>query len=237
MDRETRSLVESMTLIGVLCLPLAGASYLAAATQPGPAPVPAAEALARLKKGNERFVRGRHLRVNMLAQRRVLVQQGQHPYAVVLSCSDSRVPPELLFDESLGQLFVVRVAGNVADPATVGSLEYAAEHLRVRLLLVLGHDECGAVKAAAAHEQPDSQVWSIIERIMPAVEAAESRGMNPPDTLAAAIQGNVGLQLRAALSQSPTLQELARDGVLEARGGIYRLRTGKVEFLEAAGTQ
>ncbi|MFY9570851.1 MAG: carbonic anhydrase, partial [Blastocatellia bacterium] len=126
-----------------------------------------ADPLARLLNGNARFVRGVRRPANYKRERRALTKV-QHPYAIVLSCSDSRVPPEIVFDESLGKLFVVRVAGNVVDPVTLGSIEYAAEHLHSKLLFVLGHESCGAVRATIDGGHSSPGIEAIVDRIKPA---------------------------------------------------------------------
>src|SRR5207253_8806048 len=116
--------------------------------QPGQPAVAPAEAIAKLKEGNGRYASGRLQRSGQRTERRAELTKDQHPFAVIVSCSDSRVPPEIVFDQGLGDLFVVRVAGNVIDDHSLGSIEYAVDHLGVRLIVVLGHQSCGAVKAA-----------------------------------------------------------------------------------------
>src|SRR5581483_10137373 len=125
--------------------------------------IPADKALARLKAGNDSFVKGTRRPVNYRKERAALVA-GQHPYAILLTCSDSRVPPELVFDESLGKLFIVRVAGNVTDSVALGSIEYAVDHFGVKLLVVLGHASCGAVKATFNGDQEQHHVGTIARK-------------------------------------------------------------------------
>lgn len=197
--------------------------------------VPADQAFARLKAGNARFVRGQHQAADYSTERAKLVT-GQQPYAILLTCSDSRVPPELVFDESLGKLFIVRVAGNVADPVTVGSIEYAAEHLGARLLVVLGHESCGAVKAALDGGHAPPNIEAILHKIQLATEDAKSHRLTPTATLAQAVEENVYLQMHDALDQSEVLHEMVDKKSLTLVGGVYQLSTGKVEWLNGGAT-
>lgn len=190
----------------------------------------AGDPLARLMAGNARFVKGALRATNYKQERRELIK-GQHPYAIILSCSDSRVAPEIVFDESLGKLFVVRVAGNVVDPATLGSVEYAAEHLHTKLLFVLGHESCGAVRAAVEGGHFSPSIQSIVERINPAVAAAKRETPNAADILPLAISKNVGVQIKSALEQSEILKELVAKDELRIAGGVYGLGTGKVDLV------
>jgi carbonic anhydrase len=186
--------------------------------------------LTLLSQGNARFVKGKRLRANYKRERKALTA-GQHPYAIVLSCSDSRVPPEIVFDQSLGKLFVVRVAGNVVDPATLGSIEYAAEHLHSKLLFVLGHESCGAVKATVDGGHFSPSIESIVERIKPAVAAAKKEHPNAKDILPFAVRENVELQIKSAVEQSAIIRELVKKRELQIAGGVYRLDSGKIDFL------
>jgi carbonic anhydrase len=189
----------------------------------------AATALERLKAGNRRYVTGR-LHSKKYAEERERLVRGQRPYAIVLGCADSRVSPEIIFDESLGRLFVVRVAGNVASPEILGSIEYAAERLGVRLLLVLGHDSCGAVAVSVHGGKVPRNVTSLAERISPAVRRLKGRHQNPEKLLDAATTENVRLQIRQALAQSKVLKDLVAKRKLRVVGGLYKLHTGEVEF-------
>lgn len=186
--------------------------------------------VGRLKAGNARYVSGK-LRPRDYKADRKATADGQHPYAIVLACADSRVPPEILFDESLGKLFVVRVAGNVVDPVALGSIEYAAEHLHVETLLVLGHESCGAVKATLDGGEAPPHIDALVKRIEPAVEEAKKAGLGPKETLALAVKLNVSLQIDESLKQSKVLTELVHEHKLQIVGGVYNLRSGRVEFL------
>jgi carbonic anhydrase len=187
-------------------------------------------ALSRLISGNERFVTGKLRRKDFIHERPTL-SQNQHPYAIILACADSRVPPELVFDESLGRLFTVRVAGNVADPAVLGSLEYAVEHLHVRLLMVLGHDSCGAVKATMGGGELPPNIKSLVSRIKPAVDKVWTAGVEEKTRLDAAIRENVHYQMQSALFESGILSEHVHQKDLTVIGGVYHLNTGRVELL------
>ena len=194
--------------------------------------VPPGEARTRLEAGNARYagskVNPRHYRAE-----RPRLAEGQAPYAMVLACADSRVPPEIVFDESLGKLFVVRLAGNVADAGALGSLEYAAEHLGTRYLLVLGHASCGAVKAAVSGAEGSPNLNGLVKEITPAVDAV--RGALPKgadDAVAAAsVRENVLLQIRNVSARSPVLKEMIEKGKMGIAGGVYDLESGRVAFI------
>jgi len=213
-------------------------TWLAAAlvAAPGPsAPSPPAEALARLAAGNRRYV-AHHPRnpIPVYAAERARVAQGQKPFAIVLACSDSRVVPELIFDQRLGDLFIIRVAGNITDPVVLGSIEFAAERFGCPLVLVLGHQRCGAVTAAVeAKEPPTGNLGAILRAIRPAVERARALcpGAAGPQLVECAVQQNVRESERLLVEGSPVLARLAREGRLVIAGGEYQLDTGLVRFL------
>jgi carbonic anhydrase len=189
----------------------------------------AQESLNSLKNGNFRFVQGHPQHPRQQADRRDAVLAGQHPLAAILSCSDSRVPPEMLFDQGLGDLFVIRTAGHVADDAVLGSLEYAVEHLHVPLVIVMGHSRCGAVTAAVSGEASAGHITCVIERIAPAVEISRSLGGDP---LAQAIDAHIDLTVQRIQTSQPILTEFIAEGQLTVLGARYDLETGKVVFLE-----
>jgi carbonic anhydrase len=217
---------------------LAACTPLTPALSNGPAslaPVTNAdEALQRLKDGNDRFSRDASITHGEDTVRRAETAEGQEPFAIVLGCADSRVPPEIVFDQGLGDIFTVRVAGNsAADPAVVGSIEYAAEHLHSLLIVVLGHESCGAVKAAIAQVQTGptehGQIPSVISPIVPAVEAVKS---TPADRLVeAAVQENVKRQAATLASSPEILAPLLAQGKLKVVGAEYHLASGRVEFM------
>lgn len=213
----------------IVLAPLLLFLLLASFMQPSAQQGSSADAARRLKEGNERFVAGKQ-QAKDYAKDRQAVAEGQRPFAIVLTCADSRLSPEILFDESLGKLFVVRNAGNVIEPVALGSIEYAAEHLHSGLLLILGHESCGAVQATIAGGEVSPNLEEIVERITPAVEIAKHAKLNEQETLNLAIKENVLLQADHALEQSKVLKELVHDHKLEVLCGVYNLHTGKVDF-------
>jgi len=194
--------------------------------------VTATEALARLKAGNTRFASGDLTLPRQGVERREALAAGQRPFAVVLACADSRTPPEVLFDQGLGDLFVVRVAGNVINDEAIGSIEYAVDHLGAQLVVVLGHDRCGAVTAArdtfAAKAKAPGHIQSIVNAIRPAVKS--TLGENADATIRAN-ERNVTQALR---SSAPILKEKVKAGKLTVVPANYDLKSGRVEFLEPA---
>lgn len=186
--------------------------------------------LSDLLTGNRRYASGASLHPRQSAYRRADIVGGQEPFAAILTCSDSRVPPEVIFDCGLGDLFVVRVAGNVLDDVVLGSLEYAAEHLGVELVMVLGHSRCGAVTAAAAggHAHGHGHIGSLTARIRPAVERALAAG---GDVVDAAITANVELAVAELRASQPILAHLIAEGRLRIVGARYELETGLVGWL------
>jgi carbonic anhydrase len=186
-------------------------------------------ALAELKAGNEHHVAHRYMHPHETEDRLRELSSGQHPHAEILSCSDSRVPPELIFDQGLGDLFIVRVAGNVAADTELGSLEYGAEHLHIPLLVVLGHQHCGAVTAAVEAGKPEGHITALVNLLRPAVE--KSRGMQG-DKVENAVKANVEMVVKQLRSSGPILQGLVDEGKLKVVGAVYSLDTGKVTWLD-----
>jgi carbonic anhydrase len=191
------------------------------------------EALARLIQGNQRFLRGE---VRGGAFRRELLAdlaKAQRPYATILGCSDSRVPPELLFDTGLGELFVVRVAGNIISPEVAGSLQYAGSHLQTPLFVVLGHEGCGAIVAALATkhegEQFRSRIHLLVQSIRPGIPDVDSR-LSPEERLSRAVESNVRWTVRQILD-SPEGQARVAEGRMKVIGAVYEIETGRVRFL------
>ncbi len=211
---------------------LVGALLLAAALAHAAEPkgtLSAPDALAKLAKGNAAFVATTLKHPDQTEARRTKVAAGQNPFAIILCCSDSRVPPEVIFDQGLGDLFVVRVAGNVADDLGIASVEYAAEHLGTHLVVVLGHSRCGAVTAAVKGDALPGHLLNLMEALEPAVAATKGHAGDP---VANAVWSNV-LQTAAQLRESkPILAELVEKGKLTVVGANYDLDTGAVEFYE-----
>ena len=197
-------------------------------------------ALERLVEGNRRYVADKPgLTASTNQDRRQELTTGQEPFAIILGCADSRVPTEVLFDQGLGDLFVVRVAGNIAAPTQIGSIEYAAINCGTRLVVVLGHSSCGAVQATVgALTKPGGDVSEnilpVVQRIVPAVEPlldSELRDQ-PGDLLRASIRANVQKTVGDLIANSDILAGLARDDGLRIVGAEYSLTTGEVEFFD-----
>jgi carbonic anhydrase len=187
----------------------------------------------RLMEGNMRFVQGLFQGRNLLDLRRTLAQ-GQQPEAAVLCCSDSRVPAEIIFDQSLGDLFVVRTAGLVLDPTSIGSLEYAVAHLHVPLLVIKGHEGCGAVTAAVEHpEATEGHIGSIITQIFPAVAQARQNGNSGQDLVEAATDIHLKYLEETLFQVSPIIREAIDAGRLEIVVAKYFLHAGQVQPLTA----
>lgn len=191
-------------------------------------PVNADQALQKLKEGNERFAARKSIHPNQSEARRAEVTKGQRPFAVILGCADSRVPPEIIFDQGIGDLFILRVAGNIADEALLASMEYAVDHLGVPLILVLGHQKCGAVQAAVTGGEAHGHLEYLMEALRPAVETARSR---PGDLAENTIRANVERVVRELQNSEPLLAKAVKKGALKILGGRYDLETGRVEIL------
>ncbi len=192
--------------------------------------ISAGDAIARLKAGNQRFMASRLKHPHQTTQRRMELTTSQHPFAIVLGCADSRTSPEVLFDQGPGDVFVIRVAGNVLNDETIGSIEYGVEHLGARLVVVLGHERCGAIKAArdtiAAGAHAPGHIESLVKAIAPAVES--TKGADAEAT-AKANERNVARELR---DSKPILNELVEKGTVSVVAAHYNLDTGAVEFFK-----
>jgi carbonic anhydrase len=217
---------------GLVAASAVGVTKFAEAAEAAPERFPNSPeaALRRLMAGNARFAEGDARKPRQSTKRRVAVAEGQKPFAAVLTCADSRVPPEIVFDQGIGDLFVVRVAGNTADDAlVVGSLEYAVEVLGSILVFVLGHSECGAVKAAIDVTKGATlpgDLPAVVAPIIPAVEAVKDRPKD--ELLEAATEQNIHLAL-AALSGAGLLADRVGAGTLLIAGGEYELASGRVD--------
>jgi carbonic anhydrase len=199
-------------------------SSWAIAADPTTPSVPADEALKMLKAGNERFANSKVSTGKPVAERRAETAQAQHPFAIVVGCADSRTAPEIIFDQNIGDLFVVRTAGNLVDDYALGSIEYGVEHLGVRLIVVLGHERCGAVTAALASGSAPGHINSLVRDIQPAVAASKGK---EGDALANAIHEN-DAEVAAKIRKQAQLGELASQ--VKVVEGYYDLDTGKVEW-------
>src|SRR5215831_15383517 len=196
--------------------------------------VPSADAvLSELNAGNGHHVAKQYQHPHQTATRQRELATGQHPHAIVLSCADSRVAPEIIFDQGLGDLFDVRVAGNVARDPEIASLEYATEHLHCPVIVVMGHQKCGAVSAAAEAGTPPGHLSSLVDAIKPAIDAAAKL---PGDKIANAVRINVQNVVKQLREAKPILSEASEGGHLKIVGAVYSLDTGKVAWLpDAAG--
>jgi len=200
----------------------------------------ALEALRLLREGNARFVeRDCSIDSFLSDRRRGELVSGQHPHAIILGCSDSRVPIEIIFDQGFGELFVIRVAGNVVQPSQVGSVEFAAEQFGTRLVVVLGHQNCGAVEATLQELQRPTEhqsrgLRSIVDRIKPAVHGLlDTDLVNQPQQLAQqAVLENVRASVRGLHEGSDILRQMIREEGLLVVGALYSLETGAVDFLD-----
>jgi carbonic anhydrase len=186
-----------------------------------------AAALQRLMDGNQRFVERRRQNPNQDLARVTEVAQTQTPYAAILGCADSRFPSEIIFDQGIGDLFVCRVAGNVATPEEIGSLEFGTAVLRAKILLVVAHERCGAVKATIEGAAVPGQIGSLLDAIKPAVESSKNQ---PGDKLENACKANAILQARR-LKDSPVISGLIAENKLDVRAAYYDLDTGAVTLL------
>ncbi len=218
----------------IAALMLGGTSFVLASETASS--VTADKALELLAEGNKNYTKGdlHHLEQMSASKTRTSLAKVQHPYAIIVSCSDSRVPPEILFDKGLGEIFVIRVAGNVVAPHELGSIEYAAEHLGSTLIMVLGHERCGAVTAAVdAKGKPEGNIGSIVDSIAPAVEKAHKKNpaANHADLVETSVNENVRLVAQNILGQSPVIKKLAAEGKVKVVGAKYDLDEGTVQMI------
>jgi len=191
------------------------------------------EALARLRDGNARFVASEPQAWNAGSERRQeLAAVGQHPIACIVTCSDARVPPEILFDQSLGDLFVVRLAGNVVTPEAAASVEYAVEHLRVPVVVVLGHTHCGAMQAAleAGDRETAGPMGVLLARLRRAIESVRAKGFAEAELYQAAINENARLGAEELLRSSRVVDEAAQSGRVTLLSAVYDLADGTIQW-------
>ncbi len=185
-----------------------------------------AEILSRLKSGNERFVKNKLAQNKVESDRRKEVLEGQDPFAIILCCADSRVIPELIFDTGIGELFVVRVAGNIANISTIASIEYAVAHIGTQIVIVLGHQNCGAVTAAVNGDNKGANINYLLSHITPAINAA-GKGASIDDIA----KKNAVLTAHEICSRSLIIGEADKSGKLDIVPAYYNLETGKVDFI------
>ncbi|HEX4794158.1 MAG TPA: carbonic anhydrase [Humisphaera sp.] len=191
-----------------------------------PAGVAPKEAMEKLKAGNRRFVEQK-LSNKELATRRAETVNGQQPYAIILACADSRVAPEFVFDETIGSLFVIRVAGNVVDPDMLGSIEYAVEHLHTHLIVVLGHDNCGAVTAAISKEPAHGNLDELIHKI----DIGKDLPADKTKALSEAVRHNALHQAQAMLSMSEPIKKAVEEHEVQIEAAVYSLDSGEVKWV------
>jgi carbonic anhydrase len=185
-------------------------------------------ALQKLMDGNRRYIDQKRTFPDQSRSRIIEVAKGQNPFATILGCSDSRVAPEILFDQGLGDLFDIRVAGNFIDNVVLGNMEYAVLELGVPLLVVLGHERCGAVKAALDGKPVPGHIGSLVRAIKPAVYASKGQ---PGDAWDNAVRANVKMSVNNLKARSPILAKAIKAGTLKVVGGRYDLDTGTVEII------
>ena len=196
-----------------------------------PEGMPANDALKRLQDGNAKFVAASLTGLNgqQLLARRAELTKDQKPFAVIVSCSDSRVPPELVFDAGLGDVFVVRTAGEVVDPVAIGSIEYAVAHLGTNLIVVLGHEKCGAVAAAVSQAKESGNIPDVLKAIEPAVEETKGKPGDPVDN---AVRANAVDIARRLETTGPIIPSRVKAGTLKIVAARYDLDSGKVELFQ-----
>lgn len=198
---------------------------------PGISPV---EAMKKLADGNSRYAAGTCLHVGINQARRTeTAEKGQKPFATILSCSDSRVPPEYIFDQGIGDLFVIRVAGNVADTDEIGSAEYGVDHLGTPVLMVLGHSKCGAVTAVATGAEVHGSIPALVENIKPAVDKAKKNNPSAQGDalISSAITQNVWQSIEDLLKKSALIRARAKAGEVQIVGALYDIETGNITIL------
>lgn len=192
-----------------------------------------AEAIRILQEGNARYVSGQSLHPNASRERRDITSRGQQPFATVLACADSRVPVEMIFDQGIGDVFVVRVAGNVLEPGLTGSVEYSVEHLEVATFIVLGHTNCGAVKAVYQEGLLEGNLRGLSEKILPAVASIKQNnpGLDESSGVDEAAKLNVWNAIEDAFRTSRILADKTRARQLKIVGAFYDLVTGHIEWM------
>ncbi len=188
----------------------------------------ASESLQQLKEGNWRFIKNNYRHPHQSKYRRFEVLKGQHPFAVIITCSDSRVPPDIIFDQGLGDLFVIRNAGNVSDEHVIASVEYAVCHLGIPLVVVMGHQSCGAVTAALQDAKDSIHITNLVKSIKPAIKKARKQ---KGDLLDNSIKNNVQIVVEELKTSKPIIDKLVKEGKVKVMGAYYHLDTGNVDFI------
>ena len=192
------------------------------------------ESISKLKEGNARFVTGSTIHPNLDKERLLnTAKDGQKPFATILACSDSRVPVEQIFDWGVGDLFVIKVAGNVADGDEIGSIEYGTEHLHTPVLLVLGHTKCGAVTAVVKGDEVHGHIPALVDNIVPAATAVKEKHSNADEQIIInkTIEMNVFQSIKDVLTRSAIVSDLVKEGKLKIIGAVYDIETGRINWL------
>lgn len=220
-----------LSMLSAVLIGFGGMAYASDPHAAAPAVTPD-QALKNLKDGNARYLAGKSQNPRRDAKRRAeTVSGGQHPFAIILSCADSREPVELLFDQGIGDLFVVRVAGNVADVDELGTMEYGADHLGAPLIVVLGHTKCGAVTAVVKGEHVHGNIPQLVDNIIPAAKKVKDKGVTGDSAISEAIKANVMQSIEDTFKNSDILRERIAAGKLKIVGGVYDLEKGAVEWM------
>jgi carbonic anhydrase len=192
------------------------------------------QVLEKLLKGNERFVEGAAVHPHQDEETRMkTAHEGQKPLVSILSCSDSRVPLEAIFDVGVGDLFVIRVAGNIADRSEIGSLEYGVGHVGTPLLMVIGHTKCGAVTAVVRGDKVGGNIVSLVDNIVPAVQATRTqfKGASEDELVFNSVKANIWQSIEDILKYSKEIRDLIKEGKIKVVGALYDIETGKVTNL------
>ncbi|MBF0152294.1 MAG: carbonic anhydrase [Magnetococcales bacterium] len=213
---------------GVVALLLSRLSLASADAAPGVSPD---KALAMLKEGNARFLAGKSEHPNLTIKRITETSGGQHPFATFISCSDSRVPVEEVFDRGIGDLFVIRVAGNVADTDEIGTAEYGSGHLGVSLIVVMGHTKCGAVTAVVTGAKVGGSIPKLVDNIIPAAERAKAKGLKDDALILEATKENVRQSISDLTAHSEELAHMVKEGKIKIVGAMYHTESGRVDWL------
>ena len=185
------------------------------------------EAITELKNGNQRFLQGKQININYKEEIEA-TKTDQHPHSLILSCLDSRIPPEIIFDQGIGNIFVARVAGNIEDPNILGSMEFATKVKGTKLIVVMGHNKCGAVKGAIDNAKLGN-LTQLVQQIKPAITGDKS---NMDLMMTETSKKNVALTIADILKESPVMNELVKQGALKIVGAFYDITTGKVIFID-----
>jgi len=212
----------------IVMLFVVSAQSAATASEAGVHSVSGKEAHKMMIEGNKRYVSERATHKHQDSQRRLEVKNGQNPFAVVISCSDSRVPPEIIFDQGIGDLFIIRLAGNIVDDAALGSIEYAVEHLGVKYIMVLGHENCGAVKATVQGGEAPGHIGCIVKAIKPAIDSVRGRTADLPEV---GMRANVVMTVQMLKTADPILKPLFEKSELMIVGARYDLDDGRVDIM------